>query len=381
MRRELCRIRTRPRYGLLVLVLPLVSFGLAWGLFSNQYPHDLPVAVVDQDHSALSRKLTDYMDAASVIHVAFRPSDPAQAKDLVLRGMAYAVIILPSGLERDIKHGLGGDVIGYYNAQTLLPGSLIYTSLNTVVATVSAGIQLTSRLKRGETRETAMAHLEPVNVDRHVLFNPQLNYVYFLAAALCPTFLQIFVMMTMVMALGEEFKESTVPQWFRTAGGKTLTAVLGKMVFYFIPFSLIGMIMLAVVINGFGLPLRGSLAGLIPGTLLLILAYQACGLFVVIFSPSLRMSLSVTSFYSGTAFAFVGLTFPQPGMPALAKAWSNILPLTHYLHLFQDQTIHGADGGAIMPNGLIMALFILAPWLFIAFFKRHATRRRYWGWL
>ena len=144
--------------------------------------------------------------------------------------------------------------------------------------------------------------------------------------------------MTIVLAMGEELKNGTARQWIDTAGGSVWRAVAGKLGVYFVSFGLVGGVMLAVIFKGFGVPLRGSLVSLAVATILLILAGQACGLIIVVLNPSLRMALSSASFYSGTAFAFVGLTFPQAGMPALGKAWSNLLPLTHYLHVFLAET-------------------------------------------
>ena len=377
-RRELGRIHRQPRYAMLMLVLPLISFALAWGLFFNQYPRDLPVAVVDLDHSSLSRQLSRLIDSAASMKVAYQPADPAAAKDLLLRGQAYAVVIMPRGLERDIKRGLGGDVIGYYNAQMLLPGSIISSSLGATVATASAGVNYQSRRRRGEMGEAARAHLEPVNLDRHVLFNPQLNYLYFLAAALCPTFLQIFVIMTIVLAIGEELKNGTARQWLDTAGGSVWRAMAGKLAVYFVAFGLLGWVMLAVILKGFGVPLRGCLVSLAAATILLILAGQACGLILVVLNPSLRMALSAASFYAGTAFAFVGLTFPQTGMPALAKAWSNLLPLTHYLHVFLEQTVRGADLADSVPDMLLLCGFVLLGLLLTPLLKRYLTDSRYW---
>ena len=83
--------------------------------------------------------------------------------------------------------------------------------------------------------------------------------MYFLAAALCPTFFQIFILMTAVMAMGGEFKNSTARKWLETAGGSVWKAVAGKLAVYFISFSLLGLAMLAIILNGFGVPLRGSL--------------------------------------------------------------------------------------------------------------------------
>ena len=377
--REISRIRAHSRYTLAIIVLPLLSFLLTWGLFSNQYPHDLPIAVVDLDHSSLSRTLVKAIDAASAIEVAYQASDPGEAMDLMMRGKIYASVVIPRNLEVDILRGLGGDVINYTNTQMLLPGSIISSSLSAVAATVSAGINFQSRLKRGEMEEAALSHLEPIDLDRHVLYNPQLNYMYFLSTALCPTFLQIFILMTAVMAMGSEFKNSTAKAWLAAAGGSVWRAVLGKLAVYFIAFSLVGLAMLAIILNGFGVPLRGSLASLIAATVSLVLAYLGCALILVVLSPSLRMALSLASFFSGTAFAFVGLTFPQSGMPALGKAWSNMLPITHYLHLFLEQTIRSADVRESVPDLLIILLFAGAGLCLIPLLKNHMQDSRYWG--
>jgi ABC-2 type transport system permease protein len=377
--REMSQIRAHSRYALAMIVLPMVSFALTWGLFSNQYPQDLPVAVVDLDHSSLSRTVIKAIDATSVVAVSFQAPDPAQARDLMLRGKIYAMVILPHGLEEGILRGRGGAVIGYTNTQMLLPGSIISSSLSAAVATVSAGINFQSRLQRGEMNEAAMAHLEPVILDRHVLFNPQLNYMYFLAAALCPTFFQIFILITAVMAMGSEFKNSTAGKWLETAGGSVWKAVTGKLAVYFISFSLLGLAMLVIILNGFGVPLRGSLASLVTATVLLVLAYLGCGIILVFLNPSLRMALSSASFFSGTAFAFVGLTFPQKGMPALGKAWSNFLPLTHYLHIFLDQTMRSSKLSESLTDFWVLLIFAMVGIGLVPLLKRHMKDSRYWG--
>ncbi len=377
--REISQIREHSRYALAMIVLPLVSFALTWGLFSNQYPQDLPVAVVDLDHSSISSTIIRAIDATSVVAVSFQAPDPAQARDLMLRGKVYAMVILPYGLEEDILRGRGGEVIGYTNTQMLLPGSIVSSSLNAAIANVSAGINFQSRLRHGEMDEAATAHLEPVNLDRHVLFNPQLNYMYFLAAALCPTFFQIFILMTAVMAMGSEFKNSTASKWLEAAGGNVWKAVAGKLAVYFISFSLLGLVMLAIILNGLGVPLRGSLSSLITATVLLVLAYLSCGILLVFLCPSLRMALSAASFFSGTAFAFVGLTFPQSGMPALGKAWSSMLPLTHYLHLFLEQTIRGAELSESINDFMILVIFAIVGISLIPLLHSHMKDSRYWG--
>ena len=143
--------------------------------------------------------------------------------------------------------------------------------------------------------------------------------MYFLAAALCPTFFQIFILMSAVMAMGSEFKNSTSQKWLETAGGNVWKAVAGKLAVYFISFSLLGLAMLAIILNGFGVPLGGSLPSLITATILLVLAYLGCGIILVFFCPSLRMALSTASFFPEPHLLLSGLPFPGRACRSLER--------------------------------------------------------------
>ncbi len=379
VRREVHRIFYRRRYAMLMLVLPLVSFFVSWTIFLEQSPRNMPVAVVDLDHSPLSRALLKAIDATASMRVARQPVDTAAGREIIRSGQAYAMVVIPHHLERDIKKGMGGQVIGYYNAQMLLAGSIISSSLQAAVDSVSAALSYETRLRGGSSRAVALARIEPVHIDRHTLFNPQLNYVYFLVLALWPTFLQIFVMMTAVVALGEEFKESTAGGWFATAGGNVWWAAAGKLTPYWVYFSALGVLMLWVLLNGLGVTVPGSAVYLLLATLLLVLAYLACGLIVVAFNPSFRMALSITSFFSGVAFAFVGLTFPQSGMPPLARAWSNLLPLTHYLHILMEQAVRGATVRDSFPEMIILCGYVALAVGLLPMLRKHIRNSAYWG--
>jgi ABC-2 type transport system permease protein len=91
------------------------------------------------------------------------------------------------------------------------------------------------------------------------------------------------------------------------------------------------------------------------------------------------MALIAASFLSGSAFAFVGITFPLAGMPVLGRAWGSLLPLTHYLHLFQEQTLRQAPIAQSIPDLLVLLVFVGTGYGLIPLFKRHMTDSRYWG--
>jgi ABC-2 type transport system permease protein len=356
-RRELSRLAGSRLLLALSVGLPLLSFAVLWGIFARGVPSELPVVVCDQDGSSLSRHLTRLVDATRTMRVSGHVADPVAGERLMLEGRAYAMLLLPRGLERDALRGAAPVITGYYNGQWLLPGSLISRDLRTVLSTVSKGIDLRTRLRRGEMAAAARAHLEPIRVERRALFNPQMNYVYYLLATLLPAMLQIFVLLATVQAAGSELKHGTAAEWLARAGGSVPRAVAGKLLPYTAIFLVLALFMVTLLFRVLGVPLQGGLATIALATLLFVLAYQAAGLALVAFTANLRLATSLGAFYTGPAFAFTGITFPTMAMPFVARAWGAVLPLTHYLRLLVEQAVRGAPFAVSAPPIVTLAGF------------------------
>ena len=378
-RREVGRILSRPIYPMLMLVLPVLSFVVLWAIFRSQVPSGLPVAVLDSDHSGLSRRLVRMIDATRTMRVAFEISSLGEGEDLVRRGDAYALIVVPADLERDVRRGEAPKVVCHYNAQLLLPASMIRRDLKGVVGTLSAGIELRLREARGEPPSAAMDHLEPVRVERHTLFNPELSYVTFLLTALLPTMLQIFVLMTAVLAFGSELRDGTAREWLDSAGGTVLRAAAGKLLPHTVHFSLLSIAMLAWLFGLLRIPAQGSLALVVAGTVLFVTAVEAVAVLLVAAFVSLRMSSSAAAFLSGPAFAFCGITFPTIAMPPFGRAWGALIPLTHYLRLLLEQSIRGAPAAASVPEVVALTGFsLLLPAVSLWRLGALARDERFW---
>jgi ABC-2 type transport system permease protein len=377
--RELRRM-TGWYYIVLAAVLPLASFAVVWAIFANGVPRDLPVAVVDGDQSALSRQLTRMVDATPSLEVRFQAPSLEAGRTLVVRNEAYAVVVIPEGMERDVRRGDAPKIVAYYNAQYLLPASLIRRDLRTAVGTMSAGLELRVRQARGEPAQVAMASVEPVRTDYHTLFNPQLNYLYYLVAALLPTLLQIFVVVTGVHAFGVELRAGTAGEWIEAAGGRAWRAVLGKALPYVAWFGALGLFMLVVLFRYLGVPVHGEMQVIVAATFLFVAAYLAVALLFVAWSANLRFASSVAALYSAPAFAFVGITFPTIGMPVAGRVWGALLPLTHYLQVLVDQSVRGAAPAVSMKSlGALLAFVAAAPAVSVWRMGRVASDPRYWG--
>ncbi len=379
MDREIRRIATQPIYLLLLIVLPLVGGFLLWAIFQAQAANDLPVVVFDGDQTQLSRKLVRMIDSTSAVRVSEQVTQPSDGYERLATAKAYVLTIIPRNFADDLKMGRAVQVVAYYNAQWILPSSLIIKDIRAAVATMSAGAELQLRQKKGASRQGALASLEPIRIQAHALFNPFLNYVHFFVTALWPTLLQMFVVMATVNAIGLELKHGTAREWLDRAGGAQWKALLGKLLPYTVHYCLLGLFMLAAIFKLLDVPQQAPLPPLAAGTCLFVLAGQAMGVFIIALTMNLRMGLSGVAFFTGSAFAFVGMSFPFMGMPALAKAYSLFLPLTHYLRLLIKLNMHGAPLAAIRPDLSWLAGLLFFGLAGSIMLRRAFTDPKLWG--
>ena len=83
LKREIRRIFRQPMYWTLTVFLPLAAFSFFAILLSKGVSRDIPVAVVDQDQTSLSRKVVQMIDATPTARVAFGAQSMEEAERLI----------------------------------------------------------------------------------------------------------------------------------------------------------------------------------------------------------------------------------------------------------------------------------------------------------
>jgi ABC-2 type transport system permease protein len=373
--REWRRIARSPFHLMMLVLFPLLGGWLIVMTFGTGAARELPIAVVDGDGSPLSRDLVRMIDATGGLRVSSLEPDMDAAERNVMRGTVYGIVSIPRGFERDVARGEAPVVTAFYNAQYVLPASQIKSALTAATATLSARIEVRQRVAARELPQAAAAHVEPITVDVHTLFNAPLNYVTYLVAALLPALLQIFIVTMTVHAYGTELKEGTAGEWFAAAGGHAVPAIAGKAVPYVAHVTALAFLMLAVLYGWLGVPFRGSFAAVGWATGLFVLAYVAMGFAFAAAAGELRIGTSLAAFYSAPAFAFAGVTFPVEGMPVAGQVWSSLLPVTHYLRVLVQQGMRGAPIETSWHSVLALIAFGLAPWPFLGWRMARLSRK------
>ena len=319
------------------------------------------------------------IDETPTALVAYGIQDMAEGERLMREGKVVAVVLVPPFFEKSILSNTQTHLENYVSGTNITVNGLLSKDIQTAVTTFSAGIQLQLLMKQGLTESQAMAQLMPVRFDKHVLFNPHINYGYYLAPSFMPMMLMIFVVMTTIFAIGTELKNATARDWVDTAGGSIGAALLGKLLPVTVVMFLVSLVMMVINFKIVGTPLNGSLAVLLVGTLLFILGYQSISVLIVSLLANLRLSLSIGGGYSVLAFTFSGLTFPIMAMWEPMQWVSRIFPFTFYTDLFVDQMLRGTPWVYSLPDLCWMSLFIVLPLLCLPRLKRVATEEKFWG--
>ncbi|MGF1727144.1 ABC transporter permease [Photobacterium nomapromontoriensis] len=356
--REWRLIRKDGWLGAMVSWLPLSLFILMWGIFSVGIARDLPIGVVDLDHSKLSRQLIRQYDASPVLSVtAAFPSIDAGSHAL-RGGDIYALLVIPSDLESHTLLGMAPTVTTFYNSQFILIGKLVHSAVAQAQGTLNAQIDTLKYMVSGDVvPRQALGQAVPLQSQVTPLYNSNSDYGQFLVSALIPAIWQIAIVVTTIMALAAEQRGGGMSRWLNHQPVRNL---LAKLLPYTVLFVGQGMLFLLALYGLLGWPMHGHWSILLIAQCLMVVACQgiACLLYLLPLDATKAMSLAAG--LTAPAFAFVGITFPATNMPILAQWWRAILPVSHYLEVQVYQVNQGQSWQQATPQLIALLLFAIS---------------------
>jgi ABC-2 type transport system permease protein len=192
---------TRSAFSLLFLA-PLV-YGIYYPQpYLNQILRKLPIAVVDNDLSDLSRQIVETLDASGALSVAVRARTLAEARTAIDRGKAFAAVEIPTGTERDVLKGITAHIPIYADGTYLF---IFRSTASGVAAAVGAlTSDLVSRGARadGSIVKAKLASSSPADVLLQPIFNPVGGYASYIVPAAFVLILQQTLLIGAAMLTG-----------------------------------------------------------------------------------------------------------------------------------------------------------------------------------
>ena len=103
-----------------IIGLPLGYPLLYYYVYSTEVARDVPVAVVDESMSALSRDFIRRLDASPEAAVVAKCADMTEAQDLMARGEVFGVIRVPRSFSKDLQQGRQTRIGAYTDVSSMI---------------------------------------------------------------------------------------------------------------------------------------------------------------------------------------------------------------------------------------------------------------------
>ena len=178
-------------------LLPL-AYPILYALIYNpEAVTEVPVVVVDNDGTTLSRRLVSDFDATSAACVIGYRTDIMAARKAMMRRDCYAILVIPDGFQRDVTQGaMSGTVIFYTDMSLLLNYKTLYMALTNVTMAVGANMRQ-ELLPIGVSQSMTDIASNPIPNASVVLYNPTSG----LASFLIPSVLILILHQSIILGL------------------------------------------------------------------------------------------------------------------------------------------------------------------------------------
>lgn len=338
VKKEALHIVRDPRTMLIVLLMPVVQV-LLFGFAMNTEVSNIDVAAVAPHPTEAIRQAVERVAANP--YFTFRGYIAGTEIDRTLRrGDADAVVVFAEDYDRQteaLKQGLAAEPAV----------QLVFDASNTNTASAGAGY-LTSIL---------LADMPGIQAPgTHLLFNPQMKSSYnFVPGIMGMIFILICAMMTSVSIVRE--KETGTMEVLLVSPVRPLRIVVAKM----IPYFLLSCVNLATILLlarfVLGVPMSGSVVGLVGLSLLYLVLALALGLFISTMADSQVTAMLISGMLLILPLIMLsGMVFPIENMPGVLQGISCIVPARWYIEAVRKLMVEGLPFAAVLKEFAVLAV-------------------------
>jgi ABC-2 type transport system permease protein len=359
LRKEFRQILRDPRSRRMLFVAPIVQL-LIFGYAVTTDVKDVPLFVLDRDHTADSRALVDALTASRYFVVAQQGARPRE----LVHAIDHGDIVI--GV--DIPHGFGAAVAAGspVAVQLLVDGS----SANTATVAMGYATRIIARFGATVTagRGAGAAGAGGRDAERGVDFrtrawyNENLESKVYNVPAVMGTIVMMMALLVTALAIVRERELGTLEQ-LMVSPLQPVELILGKT----LPAVAVACADMALVTSvallWFDVPFRGNPAVLLVAALCFVLTGIGLGLLISTVSKTQQEAFMSMFIFFLPMMLLSGMMFPVENMPEALKFVAELNPIRHFLVVVRGVFLRGAGWSVLAPRIgvlLVMGLAVLA---------------------
>jgi ABC-2 type transport system permease protein len=353
--KELRTLLKDPRNRAVLLVPPILQT-ILFGYGANFDLERIPIAIYDEDRSAVSRDLVAAFAGSPHFQYEGSVARDAEIGTLIDSARVLAVVHISRTFTRDLLTGDSGHI------QMILDGR----NSNTASLTQRYAVDTIDGFFQDWQKKHDLVTPRFLVADR-AWFNANLQTRWYIVPAMLGLLTLVIVVLVTALSISRERELGTFEQILFTPL-TPFELFLGKL----LPAITIGVfeasVMLTVALFWFHIPFRGSLLALYAGIALLTACAAGIGLTISSLSATLQQSVVSAFFFIIPAILLSGFVTPLANM-APALRWLALgNPLGHFISLSRMVFLEGAGfrslGGQFLGLAII-AITLLAMAMFV----------------
>ncbi|MFH1927703.1 MAG: ABC transporter permease [Chloroflexota bacterium] len=310
----------------MLLAMPIIQLLLFGYAISMSVDH-VPTIVSDQSHDSASLAYVNAMAASSYFDITEYAASQAEVMQAIDAGRVQAGIVIPPDFSASVERG-DAQVLFLVDGSDLFTSQSAYNAASSIAQAHATEVLMT-RMERSGLVAKGQSLL-PLDARVRVLYNPNMDDLWFLIPGLAAMLLQTQSIILTTAAVVRERETGTIEQILVTPIRPT-ELMLGKIA----PNILIAMFnMLSIMAAGvfwFRVPFQGNFLLFCGLAFLYVFSGTALGLVVSTVSQNQRQSQQLVISILLVGMVLGGSMFPRYAMPAGIRIVANLFPLTYFI--------------------------------------------------
>ena len=365
--KEFIQLR-RDRYARFRLIAPPIIQMVIYGYAANFDVRFVPFAVLDRDHSQMSRELLARFTSTGRFHLSTVLNNERDLSALIGRSAISMAVKIEPGFSEHLRKGQTAHL------QVILDGSNSNTALIALgyVNQIAASFAADAARDRFQHILPSLAARRPqISLEQRPWYNPDLNSRWFFVPGVIGTLTMVLVVNLTAFAIVREREIGTLEQVLVTPL-RPVEMILGKT----IPFFLVGLADVALVVAvgtlWFQVPFRGNPLVLLLGVVLFLLGTLSVGLLISTLCSTQQQAFASCFFFLNPAFILSGFSFPISSMPAFMQWLTYADPLRYFLVILRGTFLKGVGLQVLWPQMLALA-GLAATLMTVSVFRFHKS--------
>lgn len=332
------------------IIVPLVYPLLYSWIYNNEVVREVPVVIVDQSHSQLSRQFIRMVDASPDVRVLSYADDLDDAQSLVSRQVAKGIYLIPSDFALNLNRMEQGTVSVYCDMSLMLTYKAIYQTA--VAVTQAMGSEIQKKLSGNYTAREDLITTRPLDFEDVPIFNPAGGYGTFII----PAVLMLIIQQTLILGIGlaagtarERSRYSDLMPIHPCYGG-IYRVVWGKALCYLMIYAVMAAYLTLVVPRIFSFIALVHWQDLLALMVPYLLACVFFGMTVSCLVHYRENVMLLVVFISVPLLFLTGVSWPQSAIPGFWQGVSWLFPSTFGVRAFVRMNTLGGVLSDVAPE-------------------------------